>query len=168
MKSIGFFWTNNKTENEFCQKCPQRKEVSAQSDSADKKQSEDEFEFQINLWNSDVRSTVTNKKFRFRAVDFGIVCPLSIRKFVLLLPFKVAISDFHDLVKCLSLDTDLLCTVFNEDLKSTSEPSKSYHSIEGEKIKLLMYELSKENIEEFNYDEQSGVTQITITTHWRN
>ena len=46
MKSIGFFWTNNKTENEFCQKCPQRKEVSAQSDSADKKQSEDEFEFQ--------------------------------------------------------------------------------------------------------------------------
>lgn len=163
MKSIGFFWTNNKTENEFCQKCPQRKEVSAQSDSADKKQSEDEFEFQINLWNSDVRSTVTNKKFRFRAVDFGIVCPLSIRKFVLLLPFKVDISDFHDLVKCLSLDTDLLCTVFNEDLKSISEPSKSYHSIEGEKIKLLMYELSKENIEDFNYDEQSGVTQITIT-----
>lgn len=163
MKSIGFFWTNNKTENEFCQKCPQRKEVSAQPDSAYKKQSEDEFEFQINLWNSDVRSTVTNKKFRFRAVDFGIICPLSIRKFVLLLPFKVDISDFHDLVKCLSLDTDLLCTVFNENLKSISEPSKSYHSIEGEKIKLLMYELSKENIEDFNYDEQSGVTQITIT-----
>ena len=88
MKSIGFFWTNNKTENECCQKCPQRKENSAQSDSADKKQNDDKFEFQINLWNSDVKSTVTNEKFRFRAVDFGIVCPLSIRKFVLLLPFN--------------------------------------------------------------------------------
>lgn len=163
MKSIGFFWTNNKDDNGCCQKCPHRKEDSVQLASANKKQIEDEFEFQINLWNSDVKSTVTNEKFRFRAVDFGIVCPLSIRKFVLLLPFEVNKSDFHDLVKCLSLDTDLLCTVFNEDLKSTSEPSKSYHTIEGEKIKLLMYELSKENIEEFNYDEQSGVTQITIT-----
>lgn len=110
-----------------------------------------------------MKSTVTNEKYRFRAVDFGIVCPLSIRKFVLLLPFKANISEFHDLVRCLSLDTDLLCTVFNEDLKSTSEPSKSYHTIEGGKIKLLMYELSKENIEEFTYDEQTGVTQITIT-----
>lgn len=80
-----------------------------------------------------------------------------------MLPFKADISEFHDLVRCLSLDTDLLCTVFNEDLKSTSEPSKSYHSIEGGKIKLLMYELSKENIEEFTYDEQTGVTQITVT-----
>lgn len=88
---------------------------------------------------------------------------MSIRKFVLLLPFKADISEFHDLVRCLSLDTDLLCTVFNEDLKSTSEPSKSYHTIEGGKIKLLMYELSKENIEGFIYDEQTGVTQITIT-----
>lgn len=110
-----------------------------------------------------MKSTVTNEKYRFRAVDFGIVCPLSIRKFVLLLPFKADISEFHDLVRCLSLDTDLLCTVFNEDLKSTSEPSKSYHTIEGGKIKLLMYELSKENIEEFTYDEQTGVTQITVT-----
>ena len=110
-----------------------------------------------------MKSTVTNEKYRFRAVDFGIVCPLSIRKFVLLLPFKADISEFHDLVRCLSLDADLLCTVFNEDLKSTSEPSKSYHTIEGGKIKLLMYELSKENIEEFTYDEQTGVTQITIT-----
>lgn len=133
MKSIGFFWTNNKTDNDCCQKCPHRKEDSLQSASVDKKQSDDEFEFQINLWNSDVKSTVTNEKFRFRAVDFGIVCPLSIRKFVLLLPFEVNQSDFHDLIKCLSLDTDLLCTVFNEDLKSTSEPSKSYHTIEGEK-----------------------------------
>lgn len=163
MKSIGFFWTNSKEENECCRKCPHLKDDTTQSNSASKEQTGDEFEFQINLWNSDVKSTVTNEKYRFRAVDFGIVCPLSIRKFVLLLPFKADISEFHDLVRCLSLDTDLLCTVFNEDLKSTSEPSKSYHTIEGGKIKLLMYELSKENIEEFIYDEQTGVTQITIT-----
>lgn len=163
MKSIGFFWTNSEDENECCRKCPHLKEDTTQSNSASKEQTGDEFEFQINLWNSDVKSTVTNEKYRFRAVDFGIVCPLSIRKFVLLLPFKADISEFHDLVRCLSLDADLLCTVFNEDLKSTSEPSKSYHTIEGGKVKLLMYELSKENIEDFTYDEQTGVTQITVT-----
>lgn len=61
------------------------------------------------------------------------------------------------------MDADLLCTVFNEDLKSTSEPSKSYYKIDGKNINLLMYELSKENLEEFIYDEQANVTQITIT-----
>ena len=126
------------------------------------KKTDEDFEFQINLWNSDVKSLTSNHKYRFRAIDFGIICPLSTKKIVLLLPFKTEKSDFHDLVKCLSLDADLLCTVFNEDLKSTSEPSKSYYKIDGKKIKLLMYELSKENIEEFIYDEQTNVTQITI------
>ena len=65
------------------------------------------------------------------AIDFGVVCPLSTKKLVFLFPFEVKYDDFHDLVKCLSLDTDLLCTVFNEDLKSTSEPAKSYHTIDG-------------------------------------
>ena len=102
------------------------------------KKTDEDFEFQINLWNSDVKSLTSNHKYRFRAIDFGIICPLSTKKIVLLLPFKTEKSDFHDLVKCLSLDADLLCTVFNEDLKSTSEPSKSYYKIDGKKIKLLM------------------------------
>lgn len=70
--------------------------------------------------------------------------------------------DFHDLVKCLSLNADLLCTVFNEDLKSTSEPAKSYHKIEGGSIRYLMYELSKENVETFDYDENDNVTKMSI------
>lgn len=87
---------------------------------------------------------------------------MSTRKLVFLLPFKVDFDDFLDLVRCLSLDADLLCTVFNEDLKSTSDPAKSYHTIDGVNIRLLMYELSKENIEQFEYDNQADVTQITI------
>lgn len=68
MKSIGFFWTNSKEENECCRKCPHLKDDTTQSNSASKEQTGDEFEFQINLWNSDVKSTVTNEKYRFRAV----------------------------------------------------------------------------------------------------
>ena len=93
MKSIGFFWTNSKEENECCRKCPHLRDDTTQSNSASNEQTGDEFEFQINLWNSDVKSTVTNEKYRFRAVDFGIVCPLSIRKFVLLLPFKAQLAN---------------------------------------------------------------------------
>ena len=65
MKSIGFFWTNSKEENECCQKCPHLKDDTTQSNSASKEQTGDEFEFQINLWNSDVKSTVTNENCRF-------------------------------------------------------------------------------------------------------
>ena len=71
------------------------------------------------------------------------------------------------MVKCLSLDTDLLCTVFNDDLRSSSEPSKSYHTIDGisdnSDVHCLMYELSKENIKDLNYDSQLNLTQITIS-----
>lgn len=160
MKSIGVFWKKD-DDRTFYQQCPHHKMEIEPSETNNKKTDED-FEFQINLWNSDVKSLTSNQKYRFRAIDFGIICPLSTRKIVLLLPFKTDKSDFHDLVKCLSLDANLLCTVFNEDLKSTSEPSKSYYKIDGKTIKLLMYELSKENIEELVYDEQTNVTQITI------
>ena len=49
MKSIGFFWTNSKEENECCRKCPHLKDDTTQSNSASKEQTGDEFEFQINL-----------------------------------------------------------------------------------------------------------------------
>lgn len=161
MKSIGVFWKNDTGKEVCCSKCPHHRENSLPIQYNEKSE-EDDFEFQINLWNSDVKNLESGHRYRFRAIDFGVICPLSTRKLVFLLPFKADLSDFKDLVKCLSLDTDLLCTVFNEGLKSTSEPAKSYHTIDGENIHLLMYELSKENIEEFKYDDQNNVTQITI------
>lgn len=161
MKSIGIFWKSDKDEEDYCSKCPHHKSNTSQKKDSGKSD-EKGFEFQMNLWNSEVKSLITGHQYRFRAIDFGVICPLSTTKLVFLLPFKADLSDFHDLVKCLSLDTDLLCTVFNEDLKSTSEPAKSYQIITGEKIHLLMYELSKENIEDFRYDEQANVTQIKI------
>lgn len=161
MKSIGVFWKKD-DDRDYCKQCPHHKMEVKSADTAINNSDED-FDFQINLWNSDVKSLTSPQKRRFRAIDFGIICPLCTKKLVLLLPFKADESDFHDLARCLSLDADLLCTVFNEDLKSTSEPSKSYYKIDGKNINLLMYELSKENLEEFIYDEQANVTQITIT-----
>ena len=67
------------------------------------------------------------------------------------------------MVRCLSLDANLLCTVFNENLTSTSEPAKSFHKIDGGNVHLLMYELSKENIESFNYDAAANVTEMAVT-----
>lgn len=161
MKSIGVFWKSNHDEDDVCLNCPHGKDkiVPEKKESASK---DELFEFQINLWNSKVINAAENNQFTFRAIDFGVVCPLSTRKLVFLFPFKVAKTDFHDLVKCLSLDTDLLCTVFNEDLKSTSEPAKSYHKIDGKNIKLLMYELSQENIESLKYDDFEDVTEMTL------
>ena len=75
MKSIGFFWTNSKEKNECCRKCPHLKDDTTQSNSASNEQTGDEFEFQINLWNSDVKSTVTNEKYRFRAVILVLYVP---------------------------------------------------------------------------------------------
>lgn len=166
MKSIGLFWSNNKSEVKKCETCPYSQQETTNQISSEKKENKT-FDFQINLWNSKVRNITTGKVTRFRAIDFGVVCPLSTRTLIFLLPFEVKYEDFQDLVKCLSLDTDLLCTVFNDDLRSSSEPSKSYHTIDGisdsSDIHYLMYELSKENIKDLSYDSQLNLTQITIT-----
>lgn len=164
MKSIGLFWTDHQVYNKKCDVCPYNDQETIEREVTNETNSYDYFDFQINLWNSKVRNTNTGQVSRFKAIDFGVVCPLSTKKLVFLFPFEVKYEDFHDLVKCLSLDTDLLCTVFNEDLKSTSEPSKSYHTIDGNRsgIHYLMYELSKENIEELKYDNQSNLTQLTV------
>lgn len=165
MKSIGLFWTERQVNKRKCDPCPyNNNQESIESGSSSQTNSKDSFDLQINLWNSNIRNTTTGKVSRFMAIDFGVVCPLSTKKLVFLFPFEVKYDDFHDLVKCLSLDTDLLCTMFNEDLKSTSEPAKSYHTIDGNRsgIHYLMYELSNENIEELKYDSRSNLTQLTI------
>lgn len=167
MKSIGLFWSNNDSEEKKCETCPYSQQETTDQTSSPKKENKT-FDFQINLWNSKVRNIATGKVTRFRAIDFGVVCPLSTKTLIFLLPFEVKYEDFQDLVKCLSLDTDLLCTVFNDDLRSSSEPSKSYHTIDGvsnsSDIHYLMYELSKENIKDLSYDSQSNLTQITINS----
>lgn len=166
MKSIGLFWSNYDSEEKKCETCPYSQQETTDQTSSPKKENKT-FDFQINLWNSKVRNIATGKVTRFRAIDFGVVCPLSTKTLIFLLPFEVKHEDFQDLVKCLSLDTDLLCTVFNDDLRTSSEPSKSYHTIDGisdsSDIHYLMYELSKENIKDLSYDSQSNLTQITIT-----
>lgn len=163
MKSIGLFWSKEQAGKKRCEVCPYSKQEMGESSSLQKDENET-FDFQINLWNSKVRNTETGELSRFRAIDFGVICPLSAKRLIFLFPFEVKYEDLTDLVKCLSLDTDLLCTVFNEDLKSSSEPAKSYHKIDGisSGIHYLMYELSKENIEKLSYDQQSKITQITI------
>lgn len=169
MKSIGLFWSNKELKEKKCKNCFYSQQHAINQASSTKKES-NSFDFQINLWNSRVKNVVTGKVTRFRAIDIGVVCPLSARALVFLFPFKVERNDFHDLVRCLSLDTDLLCTVFNEDLRSSSEPAKSYHKIDGADLHYLMYELSKENIETLEYDEQSNLTQmkIVINSDFRN
>ena len=166
MKSIGLFWSNNDSKEKKCETCPYSQQETTNQPHSLKDENET-FDFQINLWNSKVRNVATGKVTRFRAIDFGVVCPLSTRTLIFLFPFEVKHNDFQDLVKCLSLDTDLLCTVFNDDLRSSSEPSKSYHTIDGisdnSDVHYLMYELSKENIKDLNYDSQLNLTQITIS-----
>lgn len=164
MKSIGLFWSKNYVREGKCLSCPcNQQEKTKQTNLQNEKG--DGFDFQINLWNSKVRDVVTGRISCFKAIDFGVVCPLSTRALVFLFPFKVKQNDFQDLVRCLSLDTDLLCTVFNEDLRSSSEPAKSYHKIDGADLHYLMYELSKENIEALEYDEQSNLTQMKIVVN---
>lgn len=164
MKSIGLFWLKNQQIENKCEKCPYNSQEQPEQEKNNQEGNEN-FDFQINLWNSKVKDTKKRVVFQFKAIDFGVICPLSTKKLIFLFPFEVKRTDFYDFVKCLSLNTDLLCTVFNEDLKSSSEPAKSYHTIDGDSsnIHYLMYELSKENIEEINYDAQLNLTQITIT-----
>lgn len=166
MKSIGLFWSKNDSEKKKCETCPYRQQETTEQTPSPKEENQT-FDFQINLWNSVVKNVATGKASRFKAIDFGVVCPLSTKTLIFLFPFEVKYEDFQDLVKCLSLDTDLLCTVFNDDLKSSSEPSKSYHTIDGlsdnSDIHYLMYELSKENIRDLSYDSQSNLTQLTIS-----
>lgn len=72
MKSFGVFLKRDVDENEVCLKCPHHKSVE-QSLASEKDTVKEDLELQINLWNSEVRCTATNEKYRFRAIDFGIV-----------------------------------------------------------------------------------------------
>lgn len=165
MRSIGLFWKKreNKLQDKDCYPC-QYKIDDMTPLKLQKKESrvEEIFTLQINLWNIQVKDFSIGKERPFKAIDFGVVCPLSTSELTFLLPFKVGKSDFHDLVKCLSEDTDLACSVFNEDLKSLSEPDKSYHTIECSNFKYVMYELSDDNIIENKYDENADITTLTF------
>lgn len=87
MKSIGFFWKSYQDEDEYCQKCPHGKDNITTVKSGSSSKHED-FEFQINLWNTDVIDVVTKNKYRFRAIDVGTICPLYTKKLYFLFPFS--------------------------------------------------------------------------------
>ena len=164
MRSIGIFWKKceSKIQDKNCYTCQYKVDDMSSLALAKESKVDDSFILQINLWNIQVKDFSIGKERPFKAIDFGVVCPLSTSELTFLLPFKVGKSDFHDLVKCLSEDTDLACSVFNEDLKSLSEPDKSYHTIECDKFKYVMYELSEDNIIENIYDEIAETTILTF------
>lgn len=165
MRSIGLFWKRreNKVQDKDCYTCQYKiDDMSPLALSKKKSKVDEAFVLQINLWNIQVKDLSLGKDLPFKAIDFGVVCPLSTSELSFLLPFKVEKENFQDLVKCLSEDTDLACSVFNEDLKSVSEPGKSYHAIECEKFKYLMYELSEDNIIDNSYDGKYDTTILTF------
>jgi hypothetical protein len=164
MRSIGFFWKDHKDKRQVnnCESCPYKIDDAVNPKVDEHPNVDNSFVLQINLWNTRVKKVAGKNSMIFKAIDFGIVCPLSTSEIAILFPFKIVQNDFQDLVKCLSIDTDLLCTVFNEDLKSISEPDKSYHAIECEKFKYLMYELSNDNIAEIKYDCQTDTTLVVL------
>lgn len=98
MKSIGLFWSNYDSEEKKCETCPYSQQETTDQTSSPKKENKT-FDFQINLWNSKVRNIATGKVTRFRAIDFGVVCPLSNKTLIFLLPFEVKHEDFQDLVR---------------------------------------------------------------------
>lgn len=165
MRSIGLFWKKreNKLQEKDCYPCLYKIDDMSPLKLQKKESRDDEiFTLQINLWNIQVKDLSLGKKLPYKAIDFGVVCPLSASEVTFLLPFKVENNDFQDLVKCLSGDTDLACSVFNEDLKSLSEPDKSYHTIECSNFKYVMYELSDDNIIENKHDENADITTLTF------
>lgn len=165
MRSIGIFWKKreNKLQDKNCYQCQYKIDDMSSLKLQKKKLKVDKaFILQINLWNIQVKDLSLGKELPYKAIDFGLVCPLSTSELTFLLPFKVEINNFQDLVKCLSEDTDLACSVFNEDLKSLSEPDKSYHTIECNNFKYVMYELSDDNIIENKYDENADMTTLTF------
>ena len=164
MKSIGIFWSDIDSTGKI------GKGDSEKTDGVPVKQLEpnnargdDSFDLQLNLWNTEVEDISTKARQNFCALDIGLVFPRTVRELTFLLPFRVDKQDFSDLAGYLSRDTELLCTVFNEDLKTSSEPSKSYHLIDGGDIHYIMYELAKENIINLEYDETTDVTELTLS-----
>lgn len=168
MRSIGVFWKDqgNKSPEVNCYPCPYIIDDMALDLPKKQKSAPYKFELQINLWNIKVKDIPSGNETTFKAIDFGIVCPLTTQEIAFVFPFKIGKDDFQDLAKCLSENSDLLCTVFNEELKSESVPGRSYHAIECEKFKYLMYELSEENIIDDCYDEKTNTSILTFRINY--
>lgn len=136
------------------------------------------FEVHINLWNTRIKvneNYLCKKHTLFRAIDFGIKCSIDVQSLKLLLPFKVTTEDFQDLAMILSENKELLCTVFNTNMRICSTPTLGFHTITDLEKKrtntndnrFLMYELSKKNISLSNFDSETGYTILTITLQYK-
>lgn len=169
MKSIGIFWKKNQEEKSKAKHVSTNKRdnlanhETTPSDSVEAFTQEDEaFDLQINLWNTELEELNKDKSIRLFALDLGLVCPLSTKEIAFLLPFEVRAEDFRDLASVLANNDDLLCTVFNESLKKTTQSGQSYNVIESDRFKYVMYNLDKENIEKVSYDKDKNVSILSI------
>lgn len=162
MRSIGIFYQTESVIGKNNNSCPYLIDDQRPNCSKIDNNVSESFTLQINLWNVKVKNNEKGSKDDFKAIDFGVVFSLSIHEIAFLLPFEVNKDDVDDLASVLATDPNLLCAVFNDDIKSTSEPEKSYHKIECSRFKYIMYELSSDNIKDCDYDPESKTTLLRI------
>lgn len=104
-------------------------------------------EVHINIWK--VHIGVSNPKLNF-FFDFGLKIHRSVSSVCLYVPFEIKdASRNFDLVKLLRDSNELLCTVFNEDLKLEASPTSNYSiarkdckSTQGDNEFCYLYQLS--------------------------
>mgnify|MGYP004518350417 CR=1 FL=1 len=160
MKSIGVFWSEYSQQDKGkLKECPLQdgKKLPVRVENK-----EDKFELQVNLWNCRVKDLQSTLLFPFLAIDFGVICPIKTKQLAFLLPFKVEKDKFVDLADILFHHSELLCSIFNENLGISKRFNDNYYCIDGDR-KLLMYELSVDNIIEMNYDDANNATLIRFS-----
>lgn len=162
MKSIGLFWSEQAPSMPNSKlHCP-LEEVLMKGLPIVYSFDSKKFEFQINLWNCKVKDLSIDKSYIYTAIDFGVICPLATKQLAFLLPFKATAEDFEDLTSSLYHHPELLCSIFKEDLSVSCDSTKTFVLIDGAK-KMLMYELSVDNIVKTEYDEANNVTLLLFT-----
>lgn len=112
-------------------------------------------ELHVNIWKVDIGKLLPDYKIY---IDFGMKINQNIEYVKVYIPFEIEENGKdYDLVKTLNNNNQLLCTVFNCDLKSMSSQTASFapvcdESKEGQPIMFYMHQLgaTKFELEPFN------------------
>lgn len=122
-----------------------------------------EEELHLNIWK------VQQGHFRLKPklyIDFGFMTTFDVDKICLYLPFQI-VGNPKDIGGKLQNSREMLCSVFNEEFLSETQPNICYSSVKkpfSSNVEFYLFQLGKDNVEVISHNEEEVQgTYIFIT-----
>lgn len=112
-------------------------------------------EMHVNVWKV-YKGTIRIKPRYF--FDFGIKLSFKCEELLLYIPFKIKICDNYDISQVIVNQSDLLCSIFNDEMISSPCENSCYHTIKSKNNdeEFYFYQLGSQNFKGSDYTKKKG------------